>query len=615
MKLFKRLLQIFALLILPAIAYAQGGGSTTIRYGAAWPTTSHQWTIFVYTPGNTAYLCTTNPCNGPTGYTPLGSSGAAPGSPGQIILNIAGAFGANSNVFVDGSSFVNALGYVGNGSGAYSLSGAYNLVTDCSPSTGTQSSICFGLLGKIEGSEAGDGPFEFGRFGQITGAWLKLDSNNCLALGAGGTVAPCAQNAGVMAIINPANPTTPTKINIMKNWTSGTAWEALGCGWDVTDSVYICGSDHGSLSGSNYPTFFTAGGFTNPFWGMVTQGNWVAHSKNQNPDIGSVTVAQQPRIIWISGFTVNQGAYAQPVLNNNSTGTEIGLLAKPSASASPITAQISTTADITGLLGPVVGETNGVVTGTIIVDGGTAYVSPVCMVAQPSGNTGVQATCTATQSGGVINAVTITNTVSNSGYQFAMTPAGASIITITDSAGTGALVLPVITALTGSAIIAQDGSTAMGFFDGSVTIKDWVGPSVTAAGKFTDLGISCVNPRPQNVETFGCLQQTASGTGFYSFTVSMGQPIVKQQAFASPLGGSCPTTASIGAFCTSANLTWTQAFPDNNYTVVCMLSNPTGHPNLQTYTKLASGTGITLTIAAETAAAANAGADCIASHN
>lgn len=90
---------------------------------------------------------------------------------------------------------------------------------------------------------------------------------------------------------------------------------------------------------------------------------------------------------------------------------------------------------------------------------------------------------------------------------------------------------------------------------------------------------------------------------------------LKHKRFASPLGGTCPTAASVGATCTSANLTWTTAFADNNYSVSCSLDSVTNQPHIVNVTKLAAGAGITVTIAADTAAAANAGVECAAYHD
>lgn len=84
---------------------------------------------------------------------------------------------------------------------------------------------------------------------------------------------------------------------------------------------------------------------------------------------------------------------------------------------------------------------------------------------------------------------------------------------------------------------------------------------------------------------------------------------------ASPLGGTCPTGAAIGNACTSANINWTNAFADNSYTITCTLDAVTNQPHIVNVTKLAAGAGFTITIATDLASAANAGADCVAVHD
>jgi len=92
-------------------------------------------------------------------------------------------------------------------------------------------------------------------------------------------------------------------------------------------------------------------------------------------------------------------------------------------------------------------------------------------------------------------------------------------------------------------------------------------------------------------------------------------PALKHKRFQAPLGGSCPTAASADAVCTSGNLNWTTPFADDNYTVSCTLTSPVGQPHISSYAKQAGGAGIKLTIAADTAAPTDAGADCIAVHD
>ncbi len=89
----------------------------------------------------------------------------------------------------------------------------------------------------------------------------------------------------------------------------------------------------------------------------------------------------------------------------------------------------------------------------------------------------------------------------------------------------------------------------------------------------------------------------------------------KHVRVASPLGGTCPTGASVGNACTSANINWTTAFADNNYTLACTLDSPTNQPHIVNTTKLANGAGFTVTIATDTAAAANSGVECVALHD
>lgn len=94
----------------------------------------------------------------------------------------------------------------------------------------------------------------------------------------------------------------------------------------------------------------------------------------------------------------------------------------------------------------------------------------------------------------------------------------------------------------------------------------------------------------------------------------------KHIRFAGNLGGTCPTAAAIGAPCTSGNINWATAFADNNYTVSCTLNGAmTAQPHIVSTSYQAAGAGITITIAADTAVAANVAptgfTDCIAVHD
>lgn len=101
-----------------------------------------------------------------------------------------------------------------------------------------------------------------------------------------------------------------------------------------------------------------------------------------------------------------------------------------------------------------------------------------------------------------------------------------------------------------------------------------------------------------------------------------GTHAIKNQSvrFSGVLGGTCPTAAAIGAACTSGNINWTTSFGDNSYAVVCTLNGTlTGQPHIVGTTYQAGGVGITITIAADTAVAANVAAagftHCIAIHD
>ncbi len=115
----------------------------------------------------------------------------------------------------------------------------------------------------------------------------------------------------------------------------------------------------------------------------------------------------------------------------------------------------------------------------------------------------------------------------------------------------------------------------------------------------------------------GTLQQ-ASSTDATLSTVGV-FPGSQRARFLGALGGSCPTAGSIGAVCTSAALAWNSPMVDTSYTFTCTLvGTMSGQPHIVKATRT-SGTSITLTIAADTAVAADiAGggeADCLAFHD
>jgi hypothetical protein len=94
----------------------------------------------------------------------------------------------------------------------------------------------------------------------------------------------------------------------------------------------------------------------------------------------------------------------------------------------------------------------------------------------------------------------------------------------------------------------------------------------------------------------------------------------KHIRFAGNLGGTCPTAGVVGSPCTSGNINWTTAFADNSYTITCSLVGAmTGQPHIVSVSYQAAGAGITITIAADTAVAANVAptgfVDCIGVHD
>ena len=108
-------------------------------------------------------------------------------------------------------------------------------------------------------------------------------------------------------------------------------------------------------------------------------------------------------------------------------------------------------------------------------------------------------------------------------------------------------------------------------------------------------------------------EPNSSASNFFANGFNPDAPALKHKRFPAPLGGSCPTSSSAGSACTSAVLKWTTPFPDNNYTASCTLTSTTGQPHISGLNKQPSG--ITLTIASDTSAPADAGADCVAIHD
>jgi hypothetical protein len=86
---FVRLL--LMLCTLCAVSFAQGGGSSVLRYGTALPNPAKQWTVFVLTSGQTGlYMCTTSPTCTTTAqwnYFPLADSTDDLSITGNVTIN------------------------------------------------------------------------------------------------------------------------------------------------------------------------------------------------------------------------------------------------------------------------------------------------------------------------------------------------------------------------------------------------------------------------------------------------------------------------------------------------------------------------------------------------
>ena len=121
-------------------------------------------------------------------------------------------------------------------------------------------------------------------------------------------------------------------------------------------------------------------------------------------------------------------------------------------------------------------------------------------------------------------------------------------------------------------------------------------------------------------KTVAALESDTFTSPTFSTGVSNNGSGFKHIRFAGNLGGTCPTGGAAGNACTSGNINWTTPFADNNYTVTCTLNGAmTGQPHIVSTTYQAAGAGITITIAADTAVAANVAptgfTDCIAVHD
>lgn len=510
------------------------------------------------------------PCVGGFFAAPLLPS--VPGNTaGQVLMNVngTGTIGVASGFYWDSvGAVLNIPGTMAlNSTKPFSMSGSCPAATPLGSSTVGTALIGWdvGCIPKI--SFNGGSTLTIGLQSLIDYTYLKLDANNCWAIGPTTGDAGWARiGAGVLGLLNCGTVSSPTKLNIYSTYTSSTVSDYLSCGWVPSLSVYFCGADHGSLGGAYHPITWGAAGSLTPMWGIQVTGPFTCQTQNPNCDIGSITTGQQPRNIWQNGFhSINIIGPTYPV---NASGVQIGLVAV-GANVNPVQATTAAVTDISGTLGIVAYLSNGSVTGATIVSGGAGYTGPTCAVSAPVNPSSVTATCTATQAAGVINSVTITNTGSNNGYQSIQ----GTVITISDPNGTGASILPIITATTGFAGIAQNGSTFSPIFDGATTIRHRVCISTTNAGMLHDCGSAAASYIPGNQKTYGYINANSAGGAGTSVAMTVNMVEASEEVFlaATPSGTSCPTAASVGSLCKDT-ITLPTAMPDTNYVAKCNIA-------------------------------------------
>lgn len=583
---------------------------TTIAIAAI--TCGNGWTAVATdgVSGQNYYVCgSDNAFHQVTGILP-----GAPGVPGQFVINVGGNFGVVTGLSYD--SIAKVTHFPGGGSFdsnlPFSVSGTCPAATPLG--TSTVGTALFGWdVGCIPKISFNGNPTQaIGLQGLIDYTYLKLDSNNCLAIGpTTGDFGIARQNAGVGLFLNCLTTTSGSKLNIAATYSSTTNYEVLSQGWSPSFMAYFVGADHGSLGGAYHPLYLGAAGITNPFWQIATVGPLTCLPTNPNCDLGSITVSQQMRNVWINGFIADN--IIGPNYPVNASGVQIGLVAVPTAT-SPVQATTATTTSVSGTLGIVAYLSNGSVTGNFIANGGTLYSAPVCGISLPTINSGIPATCTATQLAGVINTVTITNTGSNNGYQSIQ----ATQITITDPTGSGAVIVPIITATGGFAGIAQDGSVLSPIFDGAVSIRNQVVISPTVNGELHDSGISCSATRIVGQKVYGCSTLTSAGAAGQSVPMQVNMREVADTVLlgVTPSATTCPTAAPAGSTCKDT-ITISPAQPDTNYFAECYVASiTTGFPvNLATLTTDKAAGSFKVMIVNGTAAAAQAGTyDCSVRH-
>jgi len=152
--------------------------------------------------------------------------------------------------------------------------------------------------------------------------------------------------------------------------------------------------------------------------------------------------------------------------------------------------------------------------------------------------------------------------------------------------------------------IANFPATSYSVFGTQATICN---AHVSGAGVFQGAGIDNT-PIGATTPAAANLAATTSTTETVNTSVLPGAGM---QHHRGPVG--CATAAAPAAACTSGPQSWAVAFPDTNYSVSCTLEGVTGQPHIVSVSKSAGG--FTLTIAADTAAAATASYDCVAMHD
>lgn len=524
------------------------------------------WTAFATDASNGQNLYTCG--NDNNFHQSVGQLPTVPGTLNQMLLsNGAGGIATVTGLSYNASTAVTHFP----GGGSFDSTSPFSISGTCPSATPLgSSSVGTALIGWDVGclpkiSFNGGAPLQIGLQGLIDYTYLKEDANGCLALTAAtGDVGIFRVGAGVLGVMPCNNTTNPSKLNVYNTFSGSTNSEYVSIGTSPGGTSYFVGSDHGSVSGNYHPLYFGAAGITNPFWAIQTVGPLTCLTTNPSCDIGSITNTQQVRNIWQQGFLSYN--VIGPLYAVNAGGVQIGLVAA-FTSNSPVQVLTATTAQLTGTAGIIAFLTNGTIPSLTIVSAGSGYTAPTCQVSNPPINSGVTATCSVTNfTGGTINAVAINNVGTNSGYESIQ----STTVTINDANGTGAVVIPVITATTGFAGVAQNGSTFSPIFDGTAGIRNQIVGSGTTGGQLHDSGIPCAGPRIATQKVYGCVVSTSAGGAGTSVPMQVNMQEATDfilQAI-TPSATTCPTGAAAGSLCKDT-ITLPTAFADANYVSLC----------------------------------------------